>query len=296
VIFSQTPHSICLSIADIIIGIFSTDPSLEIKLDGDMRLFSVQAANPDLSIEACWRTLDDSYRGQMLFDSGGAWQVYLKENAYWYYCAASVLGKIPYKIACIARDFSGGRVFLHRPFFEAHQCVNPLQYPLDELLFLNLLSQGRGVEVHALGVADANGDGYLFAGQSGAGKTTMAKLWENEDGVTILSDDRIILKRDKNRIWMYGTPWHGEAGLASISSVPLKHVYFIRHGVNNSLKSKTGAEAAALLFSCSFPIFYSPDALKFTVDFCGEVTNAVPCDELDVVPNREIMDFIRGIR
>lgn len=292
--FSQTAHEICIKIADITIEVFSPDPSLDIRLEGDMQIFSIPAANPDLSIEACWRTLDDTYGGQKIFDSGGAWQLYLKDNAYWFHCTSPALGKIPYKIARLARDFSCGQVFLHRPFFAAHQAVNPLQYPLDELLVLNLLSQGRGGEVHACGIVDAAGNGYLFAGQSGAGKTTMARLWQEESGVTILSDDRIILRQEGKQTWMYGTPWHGEAKLASASRAPLKHVFFVRHGQKNSLKSKTGAEAAALLFSYSFPVFYSPDALKFTIDFYGRIANAVPCNELSVVPNHEIVDFVRG--
>ena len=168
-----------------------------------------------------------------------------------------------------------------------------MQYPLDELLLLNLLSRGRGVEVHACGIVDSTCDGYLFVGHSGAGKTTMARLWEKEPGVTILSDDRIILKLEEGQIWMHGTPWHGEAELASASRAPLKHIFFIGHGQNNSLKSKTGAEAAALLFSSSFPVFYSPEALEFTIGFYGKVANQVPCSELSVVPNPDIINFIR---
>ena len=71
----------------------------------------------------------------------------------------------------------------------------PLEYPLDELLLQGLLARGRGAEIHACGIADGSGRGLLFVGQSGAGKTTMARLWEGERGITVLSDDRIILRR-----------------------------------------------------------------------------------------------------
>jgi hypothetical protein len=290
---NKAAHRIGIRIADIAIEVFSADPSLHIRLDGDMELFSSSSSAPDLSIEACWRTLDDDYGGQKVFDSGGSWQLYLRDDAYWFYCTAPAFGKIPYKIACLNRDFQSGQVFLHRPFFDSHQAIYPLQYPLDELLILNLLSQGRGAEVHACGIIDANGDGYLFAGQSGAGKTTMARLWEKECGVTVLSDDRIVLRQEAKKVWMYGTPWHGESELASASRAPLKHILFICHGQENSLQSKTGAEAAALLFSHSFPVFYSPDAIRFTLDFFGMIAGAVPCDALSVVPSREVVDFIR---
>ena len=282
-----------LQIADINISVVSNDSSLKIGLDTGMQDFSIENASPDLSVEACWRTLDDRNKGQLIFNSGGAWQLYLKDDCYWFHCGAPALGDVPYKIARLTRDFSSGQVYLHRPFFETGKAVYPLQYPLDELLILNLLSQGRGAEVHACGIVDADGNGYLFVGQSGAGKTTMARLWEKEVGIRILSDDRIILRQDEEHIWMYGTPWHGEAEFASASRAPLKQIYLISHGKQNSLRDIAGVEAAANLFTCSFPVFYSPDGLKFTIDFYGTIVNHIPCNRLSVVPNSEVVAFIR---
>jgi hypothetical protein len=283
-----------IQIADITLGVYSAAPSLDIELDGDMELFSTPEAGPDLFVEARWRNLNNGCKGRKVFDSGGAWQLYLNDNAYWFHCTAPAFGGIPYKIARFERDFSCGEVFLHRPFFKARQGLYPLQYPLDELLILSLLSQGKGVEVHACGIVDVTGEGCLFVGPSGAGKTTLARLWGQQRGVAILSDDRIILRRDEKQIWMYGTPWHGEAELAAASKAPLKAIYFIRHGRKNFLKSRSGAEAVAQLFTCSFPVFYSREGLEFTLDFYGGIARDVPCSELNVVPTREVIDFIRG--
>jgi hypothetical protein len=274
----------------------SSDPELNIGLDQEISRFAMPEAAPDLSVDACWSTLNGKDKGRKVFDSGGAWQLYQKENACWFYCTAPEFGDVPYKMARMDPDFSHGQIFLHRPFFETRQAVYPLQYPLDELFILNLLSQGRGAEVHACGIVDASGDGYLFIGQSGAGKTTMARLWEQESGTTILSDDRVILRHDEGGIWMYGTPWHGEAELASASKALLKQIYFIHHGQKNWIKPKTAIEAAAKLFSCSFPVFYSPAGLEFTLDFYGRVANTIPCNELSVVPNRDVIDFVRRNR
>ena len=293
-IFNRTLPVACIRIADITLGIATDDSGPDIGLDADMQRFSISEANPDISVEVLWDFLDNNNRGRKIFDSGGPWQLYLKDNAYWFHCTAPAFGDIPYKIARFTWDFSHGQVFLHRPFFDTHQAIYPLQYPLDELLILNLLSQGRGAEVHACGVVDINGEGYLFVGHSGAGKTTMARLWSAERGVTILSDDRIILKQEKDRIWMHGTPWHGEAKFAAASKAQLKRIYFIYHGRQNSLNPITGAEAASHLFSCSFPVYYSPEGLGFTIDFYGTVAKTVPCSKLGIVPTHEVIDLIRG--
>jgi serine kinase of HPr protein (carbohydrate metabolism regulator) len=46
--------------------------------------------------------------------------------------------------------------------------------------------------MHACGLVD-RGDGYLFCGRSGAGKSTSAGLWQREPRV--LNDDRVLIQR-----------------------------------------------------------------------------------------------------
>lgn len=94
---------------------------------------------------------------------------------------------------------------------------------------------------------------------------------------------------------MYGTPWHGEGGLADPSRAPLTHIYFLRHGETNALISLSPTAAVSRLFACSFPPFYSPSALDFTLGFFEEVVQAVACDELAFVPEEGVVGFIQGL-
>ena len=77
----------------------------------------------------------------------------------------------------------------------------PLGYPLMPLLWTILLGRlgeaDGGLLCHACGVVTPAGDGLLFAGFSGAGKSTTSRLWRAAcPGAAILSDDRVILRRD----------------------------------------------------------------------------------------------------
>jgi hypothetical protein len=193
----------------------------------------------------------------------------------------------------LVRSFTFGEVHLHRHYFPQDRSVYPLEYPLDELLMIHLLSGGKGVQVHACAVIDSLGNGLLFAGQSGAGKTTLAKLWRQEGEVVILNDDRIILRHTGGTLWMYGTPWHGEAGFAHPARVPLRRIYFLRHGQKNEIVSLQPAEAVGRLFAHSFPPFYSLAGLDFTLGFFEEVVTAVPCDDLRFLPDQRVIEFIR---
>jgi len=159
---------------------------------------------------------------------------------------------------------------------------------------MNLLALGRGVEVHAFGVEDSDGRGYLFVGQSGAGKTTTARLWQRERGIHVLSDDRIILRRLEERIWMYGTPWHGEAELACSTRTPLTQIFFLGRGDSNEVLPMRPPEVVARLMACSFVPFYNASALDHALAFFEHVTKTIPCGELRFVPDERVLEFVRG--
>ena len=163
--------------------------------------------------------------------------------------------------------------------------MNPLEYPLDELLWIHRLSMGDGVEVHGCGVITPDGRGLLLTGHSGAGKSTSARLWSQRDGARLLSDDRIILRREKGRVWMYGTPWHGDAGIAESERWPLDGIFVLAQAPSNALRPLGSLEASAELYARSFVPHHSAEAVTFILDFFSKVTGQVPCFEFSFVPD-----------
>ncbi len=290
----SSPHpSVFIKIGDLTIALTSEDPALTLPNEGAMRRFLVSDATPDVRVRAAWGELGE-LSGEKLFDSGGLWQLYAAKDSRRFHFTTPILGPIPYKMASFDPEFTTVDVRLHRPYFPNGQTVYPLEYPLDELLILHLLAKGRGVEVHACGVVDPAGQGYLFAGQSGAGKTTIARLWQKAEGMTVLSDDRIILRNKEGRLWMYGTPWHGEGELSCSARAPLAGVYLLRHGATSELVPQRHSEAVARLVACSFPPFYSSSGMDFVLAFFDQVVNSVPCQELRFVPDQQTLALIRS--
>jgi len=285
-------HEFFLRIGNITLRITAGDPDLKLYADGAKEKFLVHHGNPDIDISVGWRHLVHEPVGRELFDSGSIWKLYRQGEFNIFRFTSLAYGSSPYKLASFNQEFSAGAVYLHRPFFPPPQPVDPICYPLDELLLVNALAGGRGAEIHACGIVDSKGQGHLFTGQSGAGKTTIARIWEGIPGITILSDDRIILRKDGGTIWMYGTPWHGEGGFALPASAPLTHIYFLQKGSKNELLSQGRAEGAARLFSCCFAPLYFQEAVSFTLAFFEEVVKAVPLHELRFLPDKSVVKLI----
>src|SRR5215469_10662348 len=239
-----------VSIGDIRIALISHEPDLRLQVQRATKHFLVDNNDADVIVRARWGELHDPAVGDKTFDSGSLWRLYQENSNYLFRFTSPALGTLPYKHACFSSDFTSGDVVLHRDYFDHRQPVDALEYPLDELLMMHLLTLGRGVEVHACGLEDSDGRGYLFVGQSGAGKTTTARLWQKAHGIHVLSDDRIILRRLEQRIWMYGTPWHGEAELACSTRTPLTQIFLLGRGENNEVVPVRLAAAVARLMAC----------------------------------------------
>jgi hypothetical protein len=256
--------------------------------------FVVAPQPHDVSLEVVSRAIGNDGAGECLFDSGGPWRLYRHDDGFLFRFYSSTCESGPYKTALMSHDFSRGLITLHSPFFAGTETVDPLEYPLDELLIIGLLGRGRGVEIHGLGVLDRDSRGYLFVGQSGAGKSTLARLWLGTGGGAILSDDRIVLRGDGDELWMYGTPWHGEEPLASPSCARPAGIFFLRHAERHALAPLANADAVARLFAACFPPFHSADALGFTLEFLESVVAGIPCFELQFAPTSSAVDFLRG--
>jgi len=281
-----------LRIADLGILVRTQDPSLRLAVTGSSERFLVDGGTAEMEVVA---RLGDPRReppGELLFDAPPLWQLRRDGGRLCFSFTSPALGPLPYKEARLTPDFGHGEVILRRELFAGVDAVDPLGYPLDELLVQGLLARGRGVELHACGAID-RGRGLLFVGQSTAGKTTMARLWQAVGGVTIASDDRVIVRRAGDGFALHGTPWHGEAALAEPASARLAALFFLAKGRENAVNPVTAGQAAARLFACAFPPFWDRDGVDFTLEFLGELAAVVPCLELAFVPDASVVTFVK---
>lgn len=255
--------------------------------------FRVEAGASDVSIQVKWTGSLTPRAGRQLFDSGTTWRVHEDEAGFQFDFNSPVFGKRPYKRLLVDKHFREATLQMSEEAFAGFPNVaEPLEYPLDELLIMHRLTQEEAVELHSCGIVSPDRTGNLFVGHSGAGKSTTTRLWTSCEDVEVLSDDRIIVRREAGQIVMYGTPWHGEAAFASPGSAALSRIFILEHGLGNVLTRLPASQAVAELFARSFVPFHRHEYVDSALQFLQDVVSVVPCYRYTFEPDHRAVERI----
>jgi hypothetical protein len=260
--------------------------------------FLTSGESCDIAIRVEWVAGLSPMQGCELFDSGTTWRLYRSDHGFQFDFGARSVGD-PQKRLIVDEDFRRATLHMSARFYDQFEAVDPLAYPLDELLIVHRLTQEKAIELHGSGIVRGDGIGNLFVGHSGAGKSTTTQLWTAIEDVVVLSDDRIIVRRDETGHWgmrMFGTPWHGEARYASPASAPLARIFVLEHGLGNQLARLTPAQAVGELFARAFVPFHRHEYVDAALEFLQEVADTIPVYRYSFEPNESAVVKIQRLR
>ena len=168
--------------------------------------------------------------------------------------------------------------------------ISPLSYPLGALILYYLTLNSNAFMIHASGVWDGE-TGRIFSGFSGVGKSTMAKIWE-EDGAHIVNDDRLIVREVNGEYFMYNTPMP-YADLNKQAQV--SKFYFPFHAKKNSAEKLSGAQGLTQLMAFCFQHNYNKRYTEHLITQLERITQHTSTYKLGVFPTPSIIDFIRSL-
>ena len=227
---------------------------------------------------------------KLIFDSGGVWRLYRIDNPY-----VLVLGNgtgqfIPWTIAILESSLREIQLFTTGERTASGLYPDPLETGLGQRLLVLWLAHHGGLMVHGCGVVDDE-KGYLFAGNSGHGKSTMARLWQGHG--TILCDERVVIRHVNGQFRIYGTPWHSDVTEVSAGSARVDKIFFLGHHASNESRRQTATSALAKLLARAYHPFWDETGMNTTLDFCSRLVDSVPSYELLFAPNEQMIDFVR---
>ena len=164
---------------------------------------------------------------------------------------------------------------------------DPLEYPLDGLLLYYLTVRSGDIFIHGSGVS-INNRGYLFAGVSGKGKTTIAQLWD-EAGALVIHDDRLIIRYINDRFVMYNTPVYNNE---TPRSSAIDKIFLIDHGTANSIVPTGKSEALSLVMANCIQHLWDPSIIESLTEALSKLTSETDISRLFFKPDKSVISYI----
>jgi hypothetical protein len=257
----------------------------------------VPAAVVRVELDATLDTMPDTSRMERVFDAQ-SWTLFRDGAGYCLSQAPRGPGLPPTWLARLDASFSRGTVFcdsfLVRGEDGVRKVVNPVLRRLDQLLAMYVLATQGGVLIHSTGVIVGD-RAYVLAGRSGAGKSTIARLFrargESPDRV-LLSDDRMVVRTGGGGLRAYGTPWAGDAEIALNRSAPLAAILFLHHGPSDEIRRITAQAAAEQLLPMVSFAWHDPMRVEAVMATCDELASGVPAYELHFRPEDSAVEAV----
>ena len=118
-----------------------------------------------------------------------------------------------------------------------------------------------------------DGEGYLFAAVSGTGKSTHARLWREKFGgrVTMINDDKPLLRLTSEGVFVCGTPWDGKHRLSSSVQIPLKALCILERDTYNHVEPVSSKEALPYILNQSYQPT-EPEKLAKVLEIIDRIT------------------------
>ena len=178
-------------------------------------------------------------------------------------------------------DFSVERSAEEFAEFESHSPF-PDRPDMNEgpYLYTNIcermLSDFEGIFFHSSAL-ELDGEGYLFTALSGTGKSTHTRNWRRLFGekVTMINDDKPIIRKIDGRFFVCGTPWMGKSDIGCNRTAPIKAIYILQRGEENTAKRiSPGSVFKQLLEATLFP--KTRENMQKLLSIFNELFSAVP--------------------
>ena len=188
------------------------------------------------------------------------------------------------QIAFLDKTFKNWKIYSE---LTPDNSIPVLKYPMGPIVMLYMTLNEEAVLMHASCAFDGK-NARLFSGFSGAGKSTMSKIW-SDAGNQIINDDRLVIRKRENGFFVYNTPMYYKD---MPKSAPLSSVYLISHSPENKLNKLQGALAISKVMAFCIQNNYDKAFIQSRLNFFSQLCSQIPVSELGFVPNESVVSFI----
>ena len=139
------------------------------------------------------------------------------------------------------------------------------------------------------------GNGILFLGPSGIGKTTQAELWNKYRDALIINGDIVFVQETPDAFLGWGTPWHGSSPYCENTSVPVAAMVVLKQAPKNSIRELTGFEKVTEVSNSVFYPQWVEGGMELCLETLDHLLTKIPVYELSCRPDEGAVELVEQV-
>lgn len=169
--------------------------------------------------------------------------------------------------------------------------LNSFLSSVGEIVFRNRLLHYAGMVIHGAAI-ECEGNGIIFSGPSGIGKTTQANLWRRYKKAVMINHDRPAIRIIDQKTYVYGTLWNGSYNGCTNRAAPLRAIVLLEQHNNNSIERLEGKEALNRLMPRCFLPYNCNSDMELALSNLERILAVTPVYYLRCRPDREAVELL----
>ena len=284
-------------IADITLQVDSDLPMSNKTFNSKLKLFEANGSTDDTIMVRHHFSIPSLNKRNMgtLINKSRTREIYKNKDSWIYLCfhPVSRYKRIFYLATCDKGHKNIAIYHKDKKWFTGRK-LRFISFPsTDQILLANILADRQGCIFHASGVKLGD-KGFLFVGNSGAGKSTIAKMFKNK--AEVLCDERIIVRRKEGSFRIYGTWHYGTFSKISAQSALLAAVFFLEKARDNlCIRVESKSNISLKLMDCVSRSVVTAEWWQKTLNVIERIAEDVPCYRLRFDKSRAAVEMLKQI-
>ncbi len=134
---------------------------------------------------------------------------------------------------------------------------------------------------------------WLFAGHSGAGKSTHTKLWQEVLQAPLLNGDLNLLEYKDGRTKVHGLPWCGTSGISTTESHPLGGIVLLKKADHNYVEALSPNQKQLLVAQRFISPAWTAELLQKNLKLTESIVEGILVCRLHCTKNRSVVDTMK---
>lgn len=140
-------------------------------------------------------------------------------------------------------------------------------------------------------LVEHNGSALMFAGPSGVGKSTQARMWRQHKNALILNSDRGCCYMQQGQWIAFGTPWCGTGGENINRQVPVRALVILQPSTHNRVVQLEGQEMLSAIMAQLCPVWDVVNTKKI-ITLLNNFLENIPVLRLECTPDVQAVETL----